>query len=86
MNKERFEWIMSGLSRYNLNGNEDRLVKLVAEGFSQKNKITEEQEAKMESLYKEKSKLWPDKHPFSTKKSEAPEKKKPRKFRIQNIH
>ncbi len=52
MGKERIEWVMSGLSYYNLTAREDQFVKSVKQDFNQKNMLTEEQEEKLESLYK----------------------------------
>jgi hypothetical protein len=57
MNKERLEWIMSGLNQHKLTKNEDQFVKTALEDFDQKHTLTEHQEEKIESLYKEKSKL-----------------------------
>jgi hypothetical protein len=38
--------------RYNLTAREDQFVKSVKQDFNQKNMLTEEQEEKLESLYK----------------------------------
>jgi len=76
MNKERLEWIMSGLNQHKLTKNEDQFVKTALEDFDQKHTLTEHQEEKIESLYKEKSKLTP----ISFKES-SPKKAKPRKPR-----
>jgi DNA repair ATPase RecN len=62
MNKERLEWIISGLNQYKLTKNEDQFVKTALEDFDQKHTLTEHQEEKIETLYKEKSKLKPDKN------------------------
>jgi hypothetical protein len=80
MNKERLEWIISGLNRYKLTESEDRFIKSAEQDFNQKNMLTEQQEEKLESLYKEKSKLIPNKNHFSFKES-SPKKAKPRKAR-----
>jgi hypothetical protein len=85
MEKERLEWVMSGLSHYNLTAMEDQFVKLAKQDFSQKNMLTEEQEEKLESLYKEKSKLIPDRNYFSPKESSPPTKTKAKRFRPQWI-
>jgi hypothetical protein len=61
MNKERLEWIMSGLNQYQLTKNEDQFVKSALGDFDQ-HMLTEQQEEKIESLYKEKSKLKPNKN------------------------
>jgi hypothetical protein len=47
MNKERLEWIMSGLNRYNLTKGENQFVKSAEQDFNQKNKLTEKQEEKL---------------------------------------
>ena len=86
MNKARLEWIMSGLNHYKLSATEDRFVKLVEEEFKGKNMLTEEQEGKIESLYREKSKLMPDKPSVSAKQGAAPGKKRFRRFRAKNIY
>jgi hypothetical protein len=81
MEKERLEWIMSGLNRYKLAVREDQFVKSVEQDFNQKNMLTEQQEEKLESLYKEKSKLIPNRNYFSPKESSHPEKTKNKRFR-----
>ena len=62
MNKERLEWVMSGLSQYKLTKNEDQFVKTALEDFEEKHELTELQEERLENLYKEKSKLIPNKN------------------------
>jgi hypothetical protein len=81
MNRERLDWVMSGLNRYKLTQKEDQFIKSTEEDFNQKNMITEQQEEKLESLYKEKSKFLPNKNYFSPKESIAPGKTKARRFR-----
>ena len=81
MNKERLEWIMSGLNRYKLLEKEDQFVISAERDFNQKNMLTEQQEEKLESLYKEKSKLIPNKTYFSPKESINPGRKKFQKSR-----
>ena len=81
MNKERLEWIISGLIRYNLTKNENQFVILAEQDFNQKNMLTEQQEERLENLYKEKSKLIPNRNYFSPKESNHPGKIKERKFR-----
>ena len=84
MNKERLEWIISGLNRYKLTESEDRFIKSAEQDFNQKNMLTEQQEEKLESLYKEKSKLIPNKNHFSFKES-SPKKGRPRKSRAKMV-
>jgi hypothetical protein len=81
MNHERLEWIISGLSRYKLTEKEKQFIESVESDFSQKNMLTEQQEEKLESLYKEKSRFLPNKNYFSFKESVSPEKTKARRFR-----
>jgi len=78
MNKERFEWVMSGLNQHVLTKTEDQFLKTALEDFDKNLSLTEHQEEKLESLYKEKSKLIPNKIQVSSKKS-SPKKTKPRK-------
>ncbi len=81
MNHERLEWIISGLTRYQLTEKEDQFVKSAEVDFSQKNTLTEKQEEKLESLYKEKSRLLPNKDYFSPKESIGPVKTKAQRRR-----
>jgi hypothetical protein len=72
MNKERLEWVMSGLNQYKLTKSEDQFVKSAVEDFDKNHALTEQQEEKIEILYKEKSRLVPDKKSsdyFAFKKS-----------------
>ena len=62
MNKERLEWVMSGLNQYKLTKNEDQFIKSASGDFDQKQMLTEHQEERLENLYKEKSKLKPNKN------------------------
>ena len=80
MNKDRLDWVMSGISQYKLTEKEDHFIKSVLEDFSQKNALTAQQEEKLESFYKEKSKLTPNKNYFSPKES-TPAKTRARKPR-----
>jgi hypothetical protein len=79
MNKERLEWVMSGLNQHALTKTEDQFIKTAVEDFDKNHVLTEHQEEKLESLYKEKSKLIPNKNQVSLK--ESPKKAKPRKPR-----
>jgi hypothetical protein len=80
MNKERLEWVLSGLNRYKLTQKEDQFVKSTEYDFNQKNMITEQQEEKLESLYKEKSKFMPNRDYFSPKESIPRGKIKTRRY------
>ena len=78
MNKERLEWVMSGLNQHALTKTEDHFVKTAVEDFEKGHALTELQEDRLENLYKEKSKLMPNKTPLSSKAS-SPKKARPRK-------
>lgn len=82
MNKERLEWVMSGLNQHALTKTEDQFIKIASEDFDKNHALTEQQEEKLESLYKEKSKSIPNKKSdhFSVKKS-TPKKIKPLRSR-----
>ena len=87
MNKERLEWITSGLNQYKLTKNEDLFVKSTLADFSQNRALTGHQEERIESLYKEKSKLKPNKDSsgyFSFKES-TPKKIKARRPRVKAV-
>jgi hypothetical protein len=74
---------MSGLNQYQLTKTEGQFVKSALGDFAQNHGLTEDREEKLESLYKEKSKLVPNKKSpnyFSFKES-TPQKAKPRKPR-----
>ncbi len=81
MNRERLEWVMSGLTRYHLTKNEDQFVKSAEYDFNQKSMLTEQQEEKLETLYKEKSRLIPNRNYFSPRESAPPTKSKTRRAR-----
>jgi hypothetical protein len=80
MNKERLEWVMSGLNQHALTKAEDQFLKTALEDFGKKHALTEHQEEKLENLYKEKSQSIPNKKSdhFSFKKS-TPKKTEPRR-------
>jgi hypothetical protein len=83
MNKERLDWIISGLNQYHLTKTEGQLVKSALGDFNQNHTLTKDREEKLETLYREKSKLKPNKNSpgyFSFKES-SPQKAKPRKPR-----
>jgi hypothetical protein len=81
MNKERLEWIISGLNRYKLPEKEDQFVISAERDFNQKNMLTEQQEERLENLYKEKSRLIPNRNYFSPKESSNSGKTKDKRFR-----
>ncbi len=82
MNKDRFEWVMSGLNQYALTQAQDQFLKTALEDFDKNQALTERQEDRLESLYKEKSQSIPNKKSdrFSVKKSD-PKKVKPQRPR-----
>ena len=82
MNKDRLEWVMSGLNQHELTQAEDQFLKTALEDLDKNHALTECQEERPERLYKEKSKLTPNKKSdrFSVKQSE-PKKVKPQRPR-----
>ena len=80
MNQERLEWVMSGLNQHTLSKTENQFIKTTLEDFSKKRKLTEHQEERLEILYKEKSKMAPNKNQIASPKS-SPQKTKSRKPR-----
>jgi len=55
MNKERLEWIVSGLSQYALTKAEEQFLKTALEDFDKNGVLSGKQEAKLETLYGQKS-------------------------------
>jgi hypothetical protein len=84
MNKARLEWVMSGLNQHVLTKAEDQFLKTALEDFDKNHALTEHQEEKLESLYKEKSELIPNKIQVSSKGS-TPKKTKPRKPHLKAV-
>ncbi len=82
MNKERLEWVLSGLNQHALTKTEDQFLKIAVQDFDKNKALTEHQEERLESLYKLKSQSAPNKKSdyFSFKKS-APKKVKPQRPR-----
>ncbi len=62
MDKERLEWVMSGLNQYKLTESENQFIKSASGDFDQKQMLTVRQEQRLENLYKEKSKSKPNKN------------------------
>ncbi len=79
MNKARLEWVISGLNQYALTETEVVFLETVSADFDKNQALTRHQEERLENLYKEKSKLIPNKKAdrFSVKKSN-PQKTRPR--------
>ena len=61
MNKARLDWVMSGLNQHSLTAGEVLFLKTVTADFEKNQALTAPQESRLESLYKEKSKLIPSK-------------------------
>jgi len=80
VNKDRLEWVVSGLNQYALTKTEDQFIKTALEVFDKSHALTDLQEERLERLYKEKSKLAPNRNSFALKES-SPQKTKPRKAR-----
>jgi hypothetical protein len=87
MNKERLEWVMSGLSQYKLTKNEGEFIKSASGDFDQKQMLTERQEARLENLYKEKSKSKPNINSpdYYSFKESPPKKARVRKLFAKNV-
>jgi len=81
MDKERLEWVMSGLNQYKLTKDEDQFIKTASGDFDQKQMLTERQEKRLETLYKEKSKSKPNKNSsdYFTFQESPPKKARVRK-------
>ncbi len=79
MNKARLEWVMSGLNQYVLTTAEDLFLETVSVDFDKNQVLTERQEERIETLYKEKSKLAPNKKSNQVPLSKStPKKTRPR--------
>jgi hypothetical protein len=63
MNKGRLEWVMSGLNQYVLTVAETLFLETASADFEKNQALTERQEERLETLYKEKSRLTPNKKP-----------------------
>jgi Na+-transporting NADH:ubiquinone oxidoreductase subunit NqrA len=87
MKKDRLEWVMSGLNQYNLTKTEDHFIKTALEDFDKNQALTEHQEEKLETLYKEKSKLTPNKKSsgYFTFAETTPKKPKVRRSRSRDV-
>ncbi len=75
MKKDRLEWIISGLNQYRLTEREGQFIKTLEQEFDRTNKLTDLQEQKIENLYKEKSKLIPNKNYFVPRASQMKAKR-----------
>ena len=87
MNKDRLEWIMSGLNRYALSKTEDQFVRTAVEDFDKNHSLSERQEERLETLYKEKSSSKPNRNApgyFSFKES-PPKKARARRLFAKDV-
>ena len=78
MNKQRLEWVMSGLNQHALTKTEDHFLQTVSADFDKNQALTAHQEERLELFYRQKSQLTPNKNRFAIKES-APKKAKPRR-------
>ena len=80
MNKDRLDWVMSGLNQYAMTKTEDQFLKTTVENFDKNQALTEGQEKRLETLYKAKSQLAPNKKSdhFAFKES-SPKRTRPRR-------
>jgi hypothetical protein len=62
MNKERLEWVISRLNQYMLTAAGDHFLKTASTDFERNRKLTDHQEERLETLYKEKSARVPNKN------------------------
>jgi hypothetical protein len=76
MTKDRLEWVLSGLSRYKLTSGEEQFLKSAENDFRQKDMLTDKQEERLENLYREKSRLAPNKNVPLPPESKSPGKAK----------
>ena len=74
MNKERLEWIVSGLNQYALTEAEEQFLKTALEDFNKNQALTGKQEERLETLYEQKSKMTPNKNRFAVKESQKMDK------------
>ena len=81
MDRQRLEWVMSGLSRHALTKTEDHFLQTVSADFDRNQSLTEPQEERLELFYRQKSQLIPNKDRFALKES-SPKKAKPRRPRL----
>ncbi|MDO9124847.1 MAG: hypothetical protein Q7V12_10570 [Deltaproteobacteria bacterium] len=87
MNKDRLEWIMSGLNQYALTKDEDKFVKSAVEHFDQHRLLTAQAEQRIETLYKDKSRFIPNKKSSSyfSFAEASPKKARPRRPRTKGF-
>ena len=79
MDKQRLEWVMSGLNQHALTKTETHFLKVVSAAFDKNQAITALQEERLELFYRQKSQLTPNKNRFAVKES-SPKKAKPRRL------
>jgi hypothetical protein len=74
MNKERLEWIVSGINQYALTEAEEQFLKTALEDFDKNQVLTGKQEERLEAFYEQKSKMTPNKNRFNVKGSQKKDK------------
>jgi hypothetical protein len=87
MNKARLDWVMSGLNQHALTKAEDQFLKTTKEDFDKNHALTDPQEKRLETLYKVKSILTPNKKSsnYYSFKESTPKKGRPRKFFVKDV-
>ena len=80
MDRQRLEWVMSGLNQHALTKTEDHFLQTVSADFDRNQALTEHQEERLELFYRQKSQLIPNKDRFALKES-GPKKAKPQRFK-----
>jgi hypothetical protein len=87
MNKARLDWVISGLNQHALTKAEDQFLKTTQEDFDKNHALTDPQEKRLETLYKEKSLLTPNKKSsnYYSFKESTPKKGRPRKFFAKDV-
>jgi hypothetical protein len=85
MNKVRLEWVMSGLNQHSLTSGETLFLKTVCSDFDKNQALSANQEERLENLYKEKSKLAPNKQSDFSVSPSAPKKTRARMPRPKSL-
>ncbi len=79
MDKDRLDWIISGLKKHTLSKYEDHFLKSALGDFDKNHVLTEQQEERLERLYKEKSQFNPRRGPDYFSFKESTPKKRPQR-------
>ncbi len=78
MDKQRLEWVLSGLNKYILSKDEEYFLQVVSADFDKNQALTEHQEERLEFFYRRKSQFIPNKN-YYTFKEGSPKRAKPRR-------